>query len=290
MLATVHQANLNRATIGSLAVGQLGIGPIQIGQLVLDSLDVAMAAGVAQLTNFRVTITLDIALDWHVHIGLPLGLSIDRRGHVTFDRTSFMLALGNVTVPGLQNLSLHVDTTNAANVAMVVQPLTNLMLGGAVAEQIQATNVAVPSGGFQIAGLAISGVQADGIAVPAAGVDKVAIAHVHGDGTGVGSVVIPGGLSLPHASVSDVVSQAVDASATEAAIEFSVTPGFLDLTLSITPSARAQADRLEITNISGDVSVGRLELHDVVAPYELLNLTLAQIGIESVEVPTLSVR
>ena len=65
--------------------------------------------------------------------------------------------------------------------------------------------------------------------------------------------------------------------------------GNLDLTLKISPKAQACIDRLLIRNPSATTSIGKIQLHNIVAPYEFLNLTLAQIGIETISVPKIAV-
>jgi hypothetical protein len=44
-----------------------------------------------------------------------------------------------------------------------------------------------------------------------------------------------------------------------------------------------------IRNLTAGASIGKIELHNVVAPYELLNLTLAQVGIDTIAVPTVAI-
>ena len=44
-----------------------------------------------------------------------------------------------------------------------------------------------------------------------------------------------------------------------------------------------------IRNITAGASIGKIELHNVVAPYELLNLTLAQVGITAVSIPSVAI-
>jgi hypothetical protein len=37
------------------------------------------------------------------------------------------------------------------------------------------------------------------------------------------------------------------------------------------------------------MSIGKIELDNVVAPYELLNLSLSQVGIETISVPAVAI-
>jgi hypothetical protein len=42
-------------------------------------------------------------------------------------------------------------------------------------------------------------------------------------------------------------------------------------------------------NIAASTSIGKIELSNIVAPYELLNLTLSQIGIDTISVPAVAI-
>jgi hypothetical protein len=46
---------------------------------------------------------------------------------------------------------------------------------------------------------------------------------------------------------------------------------------------------LHVPGLTASTSIGSIELHNVVAPYELLNLTLSQIGIDTVQVPSVAI-
>jgi hypothetical protein len=124
--------------------------------------------------------------------------------------------------------------------------------------------------------------------VPAATVDSVTIGRLRGDATPLGQMALSN-LALPSASVPDIVAQGVDSVATPRPKAFHLDLGCLDLTLKVNPQAQAHIDQLVISNVRASTSIGRIELNNVVAPYELLNLTLSQVGIETISIPTVSI-
>jgi hypothetical protein len=283
--------NIDRASLASISIGQVGIGPIQIGQLVLDNTDFSMSAALGVLRNMSVTVTLRITLSWHIHIGMPWPFDdIDFGDSYDLGSPSFSMGVGDVTIPGLSNVHIQIPSLTASNVAATsVQPLTNLQLGNAVAEQIVARNVVLPSAGFTIAGLTLTSVQGSTISVPAASVGEVTIGRVHGDPVNIGSFSL-GGLSMPSASIPDIVSQApLNIPANLQARTFSMPAGILTLSLTIRPSALSHIDQLRITNTHASASVGQIVLHNVTLPYDVLNLRLAQIGINTIGIPAFSV-
>lgn len=290
MKVAIPEVGVQGASLASIDVGQVGIGPIQVGELVLDNADVTMSAALGVLRNVRVRVTLNITLSWHVHIGLPWPFDdIDFGDSYDLGSPSFSMTVGDVTIPGLNNVRVHIPSLTAANVSTSADPLTNLHLGAASAEQIRTRNVSLPSAGFTLAGLALTSVQGNDVSVPAAGVDQVTIGRVRGDPIALGTFTLRG-LNMPSASIPDITSSApLDIPANLQARRFSIPAGILSLSLTIRPSALSHVEQLRLTNTQASATVGRIVLRNVVLPYEVLNLTLSQIGINTIGIPAFTV-
>ena len=157
-----------------------------------------------------------------------------------------------------------------------------------MAEQIQAKNLKLPTAGFTIAGMGIGGLNVGGFGVPAANLDSVTIGRVHGDAFPLNQLTLAN-LALPSASIADIASQGVDVTATPKPKAFHLDLGCLDLTLQSQSHGRGHIDKLTISNITASMTVGQIELHNIVAPYELFNLTLSQVGIDTITVPTVAI-
>jgi hypothetical protein len=287
MFTTIAEADVQQAGVGTVNVGSIGIGPITIGQLVLDNFELNTAADGAFLRNFVVTVTYTMSLDWHLHIDLP-GHVIDDSGTEDLDSPTFVIGFGDIRVPGIENLKVAIDSLALDNPAATINPVSNLQLGAAVAEQIQAKNLKLPTGGFTLTGLGIGGLNVGGLGIPAAALDSVTIGKVHGDATPFGQMAL-NNLALPAVSIPDIVGQGVDSVATPKPKAFHLDLGCLDLTLKVNPTASAHIDQLVIRNVKANLSIGKIELHNIVAPYDLLNLTLSQIGITNLSVPTVAI-
>ena len=124
--------------------------------------------------------------------------------------------------------------------------------------------------------------------MPGANVEDVTIGRVQGEALPMGSLTLTN-LNLPPATVSDIRSENIDVRAVQVGKVFHADLGILELSLTVTPEARGQIEQLLIGKVTASTTIGRIEMTDVVAPYEFLNLTLSQIGIETIEIPTLSV-
>jgi hypothetical protein len=287
MFTTVSEADIQRSGVNTVSVGSVGIGPITIGQLVLTDFELNTAADGAFLRNFVVTVTYTMSLDWHLHIELP-GHIIDDSGTEDLDSPTFIVGFGDIRVPGIENLKIDIASLALDNPAATINPVSNITLGAAVAEQIQAKNLKLPTAGFSIAGLGIGGLNIGGFGVPAATLDSVTIGKVHGDATPFGQMAL-NNLALPSVSIPDIVGQGVDSVATPKPKAFHLDMGCLDLVLKVNPTAAAHIDQLVIRNVKANLSIGKIELHNIVAPYELLNLTLSQVGIETLSVPSVAI-
>src|SRR3954454_15414301 len=169
MFTTIPETNINRAGVSTVSVGTIGIGPIQIGQLVLTNFSLNAQTTGAELRNFRVTITHQMTLDWHLHIDIP-GHDIDESGTEDLGTPTFACNFGNIQVPGLENLRIDIASLTADNINATANAISNLQLGTAVAEQIQARNLKFPAQGFNIAGLGFGALKIAGFGAPGASV------------------------------------------------------------------------------------------------------------------------
>jgi hypothetical protein len=240
------------------------------------------------LKDLTVTVTLRIKVGWHIHIPLPWPFDdIDIGDDYDLGSFSFtMPPIGDVTIPGLNNIQVHIPSLTAQNMSASANPLTNLQLQNAVADQVRARNVVLPTGGFTLAGLTLNSVQGDNVSVPAASIGEASVGHVHGDPATVGAFSL-NSLTLPAAQVPTISSTApFDVPVQLQPRTLSLPAGILHLSLTITPSALSHVEHLEISNANGSGSLGSVVLRNVVLPYDLLNLTLSQIGITTIGIPT----
>ena len=290
MQVNIPEADIQRADLTAISVGQVAIGPISVGALVLSNADFSMSAAQGVLQNMSVTVTLGISVEWHVHVGLPDGIpDIDIGDTYNLGSFSFSMPVGDITIPGLNNIHLHIPTLTAQNMSVSANPLTNLHLAHASAEQIRAQNVTLPAAGFTIAGLTLNSIHASAISVPAANVDQATIGHVHGDPVMIPSFTLSN-LNLPAAQIPTISSTAplnIPANLQGPSPGFDA--GILRVVLHITSSVLSHIDHLEITGANANATVGQIVLNNVVLPYDVLNLTLSQVGINTIGIPALSV-
>jgi hypothetical protein len=226
-------------------------------------------------------------LDWHLHIELP-GNVIDDSGTEDLDSPTFIIGFGDIRLPGLENLKIDIASLAVDSPSATILPVSNIQLGKAIAQGIQAKKLQLPTDGFSLSGLGLGTLNVDGFGAPAATVDSATIAKVTGDTTPFGQMSLSN-LGLPASQIPDIVAQGIDSTATPRPKAFHLDMGCLDLVLKVNPTAQAHIDEFIIRNVKASGSIGKIELHNVVAPYELLNVTLSQLGIESIYVPSVAI-
>jgi hypothetical protein len=291
MQVRVPEVDIQGVGLTTISVGQIAIGPITVGELVLNNADFSLSGAHGKLQNVSVTVKLHITFSWHIHIGLPWPLSdIDIGSTFDLGTITFSMNAGDIVLPVLSNIHIHIPSLTALNMSVSANPLTNLQLQNAAAERIRAQNVALPSGGFTVGGLTLNSVQGSAISVPAAKLDQATVGHLHGDPVRIPAFAL-GGLNLPVVQIPDISSSApLDIPADLLSQTVSFDAGILRAGITITPSALSHIDHLEIFGASANASVGQVVLHNVVLPYDVLNLTLAQVGINTIVILPVSSR
>ena len=294
MKIKIPQANIARCGVQQVNVGEVRIGAVKIDQLTLNNVHVQSSTGIAEMRNVNVALTMVFGLDWRVGvtISMPDGIpDVDFSDSGTLDLGTLRLGigLGDVTLPGLAALAFDVASLAVNDLSAIVGPIKNLKLGAALAERIQAQNVVTPTNGFDVTGLGVAGINALGIDVPDAAIASATIGRVSGGSLPITDLRIPG-VELPQAAIPRLASQNVDATSNPIVSKMpTVDVGLLAATLKVTTTAAFHLDELRIDNIRASASIGEIALKNVVLPYEVLDITLSQIGIETIEVPQLEV-
>lgn len=289
MEVNVPKLQIQQAGLTSISVGQIAIGPITVESLTLDDADFTLTGAQGLLRNVSVTISIKVSVEWHVHVGLPDGIpDIDVGDTYDLGSLSFPASVGDISIPALNNVHINIAALNAQNLSAAASPLS-LQLHNAVAEGIVTNSVTLPSAGFTLSGLDLNSVEAEALSVPAAKIDQATVRELHGDPITIPSFAL-NNLHLPAAQIPKVSSSSpLDVPATLQTRSIGFDAGLLRLSINLTPSALSHIEHLDITNAHASATVNRVSLQNVVLPYHALNLTLSQIGINTIEIPALAV-
>lgn len=288
MQVQVPELAAARLSVQQVDIGQLSAGPVSVGRLVLDDLHVDVHTGAAAFRGLVVTIDLAMVLEWRVEVKVPVVGSWDWDGTIELGAHSCTIDIGDLSLPGLETLTVDLAALAVDGLAVQVAPLHDLRLGPLTADGLTVSDVLAPPAGFAVNGFGVGRVALDGAGLPGLTASAATAKHLSGRGLPLGDVAL-GPLALPQADVADITSSGLDAAGTSAPFLFTCDVGILDVTLRVTPSARLQADELRLSGVRTGATVGSVVLHDVVLPYDVLDLRLTQIGVETVALPKIEV-
>jgi hypothetical protein len=285
MDARVPEAVVARVDVGRIDVGQVSLGDIVVGQLRVDNTRVNIRSGQVLLRDVVVTVGLEIILEWWVDYFFD-----DESGTQELEIRTVAIPLGDWEIPGLQDINLDIAALTGSNVQTSADPISNLQVNGLAAEDVRATGVVLPTAGFMLTGLDLTSLTLADVDVPAARVGGATVGRVRGTPLTLPSLRLRG-LTLPSAAAGDIRSGALDIPLQR---EQRIYLGGIDLEIAgvdvfARPTAGTQVSRMELTGVQASLSAGMVELGNVTVPYEVHNLTLADLGVHTIDVPTITV-
>jgi hypothetical protein len=285
MDARVPEAVVARVDVGRIDVGQVSLGDIVVGTLRVDNAQVNIRSGQVLLRDVVVSMRLEITLDWFVDVVLFSDSGTQELDIVTID-----FALGDWEIPGLGNIDLDIAALTGSDVRTSADPIPGLQVNGLAAENVRATDVVLPTAGFTLAGLGLASLTVADVSVPAARVGGATVEQVRGTPLTLPSLRLRG-LALPSAAAGDIRSGALDIplQRRERIPLGGFSLGFVGVDVFARPSAATQVSRLEMTGVRASLSADLVELGNVTVPYELHNLTLADLGVHTIDIPTITV-
>lgn len=292
MKVTLPKTSVAQTTARKIGVGEVKLGPVTVGQLTLRQMQVGLATGTARLSGITVSVGLKFGMAWTFSLKIDgfdlLPSFITRSGHIDLGAMALDVPLPDVALPGLETLAFEVGEASARNVQAVVAPIRKLALGPLLAERIQARGLVAPAAGFQLDGLGLGRLTAEGLALSEATLESASIGRVATGGMPIPSVAIPG-LTLPPVSIEPLVIDDIVGVPRTSSHSTGGDNGLLSATLTVEVTAGMHIDQLQLDNLKAQASIGEIRLDQVRLPVEVLDLSLAQIGIRDLVVPKLEV-
>lgn len=293
MKISIPEATLGSASVQQVDVGQVKLGAARVGLLSLRDLKVQASTGLAQLRDVRIALALAFSLEWTAGFVIDadgLGkIDLTRSGALNLGTLELGIGLGHVTLPGLSSLDLDVPDLAVPDLSLVVGALRNLKLGPLLAERVKVQGLAMPPAGFALDGLGLGQAAVQGLAVPGASIDGVTVRRVSGGSLPIGWLAVPG-VAFPPVKVPRVGCRKVAADTEPVVTEMpEADAGLLKGTLTVTTTSHLEIGELRLDGIKAAASVGEIALKNVELPFEILDLSLSQIGLERIDVPSMKV-
>lgn len=292
MQVTSPELTVDAANLQVIDIGQVRVGPIQVGSLTINNTTAALTGAAAILHNVSVEISIHVALEWHVHVGMPDWIPDINEGD-THDLGSLRfppLSIGDVTLPALNDINLDIPTITGQNVSAGVDPLT-LSLTGVTASDIAAEGVTLPANGFTLSGIGLGTAQVTGVGVPETTVDRARVARLVGDTVQVPAISLNnidvGAIQIP--TVSSTAPLVIPAVLDTRSIGFGDNDDLLSVRVRLTPSATSRVGALDLSHANATAALGQVTVNDVTLPFEVLGLTLSQIGVSNLAIPAINV-
>ena len=290
MKATIPSLSVASGRVAQIAVGEVQIGPVDVGELVLDNTAVGIRSGQARLLGMAVRVTLRFDLVWRIHIGLPWPFDDINVGGTDFlGSATIPFPPVNASIPSLTNINLNIPQLVGRNIRADADPVSGLRLDAVDADTIRVADALVPTPDFALNGLGLTSFALDAVGLPGAHVGSATIRRVTGSPISLTALRLRN-LALPAANAADILSSGVDVPFNQD--PFDIGPldlGILRVSVRVTPSAQAHVDRLRLSGVHVSATVGAIEVREVRLPYDALNLTLSDLGINSIEIPTIGV-
>jgi hypothetical protein len=272
----------SQASLQHIDVGSLNVGPLAVASLTIANTNFAMNAKEAILRQLSVTLGLNIDANWSIDLEV---YSDSGTEHLL--NLEFTIPLPDLTIAPLNNIAINIPTLTATNVTVKAKPMV-LAVNNATATHVGATNTTLPTAGFSIAGLTLNSVDGSAVTVPAANLDSASVDRVQADP-----------INLAEVGLTDLNVQAAESplitNTAPLVMPLALGPlpsipiidlGFLSVDLVITPEVITHVGHLEITDVKATATVGEMTLQNVTVPFDVFNLTLAHIGINTVAIPT----
>ncbi|WP_448628518.1 hypothetical protein [Geodermatophilus sp. URMC 64] len=292
MQTVVPEARIDRAHVARVGIGRLELGPLSVGELIAGDVRMGIRSGRAELRGVRVTVQLRFSLLWSIRVPLPWPFDdiVITEQESSLGRMDLPFAFGDADIPSLQDIDLRIPRLSAAGVVTQADPVTGVELTDVQAEGVQLVDLTLPSAGFTFAGLALTAVNVNDVAVPAAGVRTVAVRQVRGAPARLPALRLRG-LDLPAASAGDVGSGPIDLTVnrSQPLDTVPVPLGVLTAALRVRAGARTQVAQMRLSGVQAGASAGTVELRDVTVPFSAGQLTLADLGLDTLEIPLLGV-
>jgi hypothetical protein len=294
MQTVVPEVTIARATIARIGIGQLTLGPLQVGELIATDVRTGVRSGRAELSGVRVTLRLRFLLRWSLRVPLPWPFPDITITEQTSELGSLDLPLPSTDaeIPGLRDIDLRIPQLRAAGVVTEADPLTGLELTAVQADGIRVFDLSLPTGGFQFGGLSLTGVNLNDVAVPGTSVKGVSVRALGGNPIRLPALRLRG-LQLPEAVANDVSSGPFDLTVNRPD-PFPVPPqplplGVLRVQLRVEAGALTRVAEMRLSGVRVGATARTVELRDVTVPFGATQLTLADLGLDVLEIPLLGV-
>jgi len=280
----IDQVKADSGNIGDLDVDKIILGNANIDSIVLSDTNASLNGAQAFLQNVRSVLELRISVDW----GIDLGWFGSWDGTINLGSLNFGFNLGNVEVPSLSDIDMHIPSINIPNASLSLQPVNNLDLGGAQLRKLQVDNTDAPSGGFTLSGMGVGSVAINDVSIPRTSTEKVTVEEF----SPTQNITLPGAsvsnLQVPAAQIDNISAGGFDLSAIASRRCLGADIGILALHVCVQPVIHMDIGSMLIQDAELSARVRKLDINEISIPVTLKGIQMRKLNLNSVKINKIS--
>lgn len=280
----IDQIKSDSGTIGDLDVDKIVLGDATIESIVLTDTDANLGSAQALMQNVRSVLELRFTLIWAVDLGW-FGNWGDTEN---LGSLNFAVNVGNVSVPSLANIDMHIPTIQIANPSLSLQPVHNVDLGGARLEKLEINNTDAPAGGFNLSGMAVGNIAIQDVEIPRTSTEKLTVREFSPNQ----KLTLPGAevrdLRVPSAKVGNINTDGFDLSAIASRRCLGVDLGILELRICVEPVIHMDIGSMVIQDAEISAMASKLEVKNITVPVTVRGIQMSRLNLNSIKINKIS--
>ena len=280
----IDQIRSDSGTIGDLDVDKVVLGDATIENIVLTDTNANLGGAQALMQNVRSVLELRFTLTWEVDLGW-FGNWGDTEN---LGSLNFAVNVGNVSVPSLADIDMHIPTIHIANPSLSLQPVNNADLGGARLKKLQINNTDAPAGGFNLSGMAVGNIAIQDVEIPSTSTEKVTVQEFSPNQ----KLTLPGAevrdLRVPSAKVGNITTDGFDLSAIASRRCLGVDLGILELRICVEPVIHMDIGSMVIHDAEISAMASKLEVKNITVPVTVHGIQMSRLNLNSIKINKIS--
>lgn len=276
----IDQVQIQSGNIKSVDVDKVQFGDATIQKIEVTDTTASLKNASVYLQNVRTITELKFTLIWKVDLGFIGSWS----GTNNLGTIDIPFTVGDMTVPGLNNINMAIPSVQVPGVQAQMTPITHLALGQTAMTGIGVFNTKLPSAGFTMNGLGVGSMAMNNIQIPATSTVKSTIQTV----TPANNIVLPGvkmqNINIPAVSIPDIKSGAISTSAIAASRSITADIGILDVTLKVTPTIHLDIAAMVIHDAELSALIKTMDVKNISIPVSINGVTVNEIGLSQLKV------
>ena len=281
----IDQIKSDSGTIGDLDVDKIVLGDATIENIVLTDTRANLGGAQAFMQNVRSVLELGFTLTWGVDLGW-LGNWGDTEN---LGSLHFAVNVGDVSVPSLADMEMHIPSINIANPSLSLQPVNHVDLGGAQFRKLQIDNTDAPAGGFNLSGMAVGSIAIQDVEIPAASTEKITLQEFSPNE----KLTLPGAevsnLKLPSTKVDNISTGGFDLSAIASRRCLGVDLGILELSICVEPVIHMSIGSMVIQDAEISAMASKLEVKNITVPVTVRGIQMSRLNLNSIKINKISI-